>query len=71
MLADVPPKLEFILQKALRKNSNERYQAIEELLLRLWAIGPERADGRIPPGHVPIDLEHVDGDPDRRVLLAG
>lgn len=32
---------------------------------------PERAGDRIPPGHVPIDLEHVPDDPDHRVLLAG
>jgi tRNA threonylcarbamoyladenosine biosynthesis protein TsaE len=32
---------------------------------------PERAGDLIPPQHVPIDLEHVPSDPDRRVLLAG
>ena len=32
---------------------------------------PERAGDLIPAGHVPIDLEHVASDPDRRVLLAG
>ncbi len=32
---------------------------------------PERAGKLIPPGHVPIDLEHDQVDPDRRVLLAG
>jgi len=32
---------------------------------------PERADGLIPAGHVPIDLEHAPDDPERRVLLAG
>ena len=32
---------------------------------------PERAGDLIPSGHVPIDLEHVASDPDRRVLLAG
>ena len=38
------------------------------LVLIEW---PERAGSRLPPEHVPIDLEHMDGDPDRRVLLAG
>ena len=38
------------------------------LVLVEW---PERAGSRIPDGHVPIELEHVPGDPDRRVLLAG
>ena len=32
---------------------------------------PERAGELIPADHVPIDLEHVASDPDRRVLLAG
>lgn len=32
---------------------------------------PERAADFIPAGHVPIELEHVPADPDRRVLLAG
>lgn len=32
---------------------------------------PERAGDLIPEGHVPIDLEYVPSDPDRRVLLAG
>jgi tRNA threonylcarbamoyladenosine biosynthesis protein TsaE len=32
---------------------------------------PERAGDRMPPGHVPIDLEHVPGDDTRRFLLAG
>ena len=32
---------------------------------------PERAGELIPPGHVPIDLEHDQVDQDRRVLLAG
>lgn len=39
----------------------------EALVLVEW---PERAAGRLP-GHVPIDLEHVPGEPDKRVLLAG
>jgi tRNA threonylcarbamoyladenosine biosynthesis protein TsaE len=38
------------------------------LVLVEW---PERAADRLPPGHVPIDLEHLPGDPSRRVLLAG
>jgi len=32
---------------------------------------PERAGELIPAGHVPIDLEHDQVHPDRRVLLAG
>jgi serine/threonine-protein kinase len=35
VLADVPLKLESILQKALRKNSDERYQTIKEMLAEL------------------------------------
>ena len=38
------------------------------LVLVEW---PERAGSRLPAGHVPIDLEHVEGDPSRRLLLAG
>jgi tRNA threonylcarbamoyladenosine biosynthesis protein TsaE len=37
------------------------------LVLVEW---PERAGARLP-GHVPIDLEHLEGDGGRRVLLAG
>src|SRR5438034_5821929 len=35
VLADVPLKLESILKKALRKNSDERYQTIKEMLAEL------------------------------------
>ena len=38
------------------------------LVLVEW---PDRAGGRLPGDHVPIDLEHLPGDPERRVLLAG
>jgi tRNA threonylcarbamoyladenosine biosynthesis protein TsaE len=40
----------------------------EALVLVEW---PERAAGRLPPGHVPIDLAHLPGEPHKRVLLAG
>lgn len=32
---------------------------------------PERAGDLMPADHVPINLEHVDGHSDRRILLAG
>ena len=32
---------------------------------------PERAGPHLPAGAVRIDLEHLPGDPDRRLLLAG
>jgi tRNA threonylcarbamoyladenosine biosynthesis protein TsaE len=32
---------------------------------------PERAGARLPPAVVPIDLEHLEGDESRRVLMAG
>ncbi len=32
---------------------------------------PERAGNRLPEDHVPIDLDYVQGDPARRILLAG
>ena len=32
---------------------------------------PERAAGRLPHGHVTLSLQHLDGDPDRRLLYAG
>ena len=38
------------------------------LVLVEW---PERAGSLLPPDHVPVDLEHVPGDPDHRLLLAG
>jgi len=38
------------------------------LVLVEW---PERAGSLFPSGHVPIELEYVPGDPDRRYLLAG
>ena len=38
------------------------------LVLVEW---PERAGSLLPSDHVPIDLEHLPDDPDRRVLLAG
>jgi tRNA threonylcarbamoyladenosine biosynthesis protein TsaE len=42
--------------------------AAHALILVEW---PERAGDRLPSGHVPIDLEYVDGDDTRRMLLAG
>lgn len=42
--------------------------AAHALVLVEW---PERADGRVPAAHVPIDLEHLPGDDSRRLLLAG
>jgi tRNA threonylcarbamoyl adenosine modification protein YjeE len=38
------------------------------LILVEW---PERADGRLPDDHLPIDLDYVPDDPVRRILLAG
>jgi tRNA threonylcarbamoyladenosine biosynthesis protein TsaE len=40
----------------------------DALVLVEW---PERAGDRLPAAHVPIDLEHLSGEPDKRVLLAG
>jgi tRNA threonylcarbamoyladenosine biosynthesis protein TsaE len=40
----------------------------QALVLIEW---PERAAGRLPTAHVPIDLEHLPDDATRRVLLAG
>ena len=42
--------------------------AAHALIVVEW---PERAGDRLPAGHVPIDLEYVEGDDTRRVLLAG
>lgn len=42
--------------------------AAHALVLVEW---PERAGDRLPDGVVPIELEHVPGDPERRMLLAG
>lgn len=39
----------------------------EALVLVEW---PERAAGRMP-AHLPIELRHIPGDPNRRVLYAG
>ena len=41
VLPDVPHKLESILQKALRKNSDERYQTIKEMLADLRILKGE------------------------------
>jgi tRNA threonylcarbamoyladenosine biosynthesis protein TsaE len=38
------------------------------LVLVEW---PTRAGGRLPPGAVALDLEHLPGDEGRRLLLAG
>ena len=46
----------------------DELMAAHALILVEW---PERAAGRVPAGHVPIDLEYVPGDPARRFLLAG
>ena len=49
VLPDVPPKLESILQKALRKNSDERYQTTKEMLADLRILKSElEADSSLP-----------------------
>src|SRR5204862_1019761 len=49
VLADVPLKLESILQKALRKNRDERYQTIKEMLADLRNLkGELEAEGSSP-----------------------
>jgi eukaryotic-like serine/threonine-protein kinase len=49
VLPDVPPQLESILQKALRKNSDERYQTINEMLADLRALkGELEAESSLP-----------------------
>ena len=49
VLPDVPLKLESILQKALRKNSDERYQTIKEMLADLRTLkGEPEAEGSLP-----------------------
>lgn len=40
----------------------------DALLLVEW---PERAGELLPPDHVPIQLRHLEHDPDRRMLYAG
>ena len=40
----------------------------DALVLVEW---PERAGPLLPASHVPIQLRHIEGDPDRRVLYAG
>jgi tRNA threonylcarbamoyladenosine biosynthesis protein TsaE len=40
----------------------------DALVLIEW---PERASELLPPGHVPIELQHVEDDHERRVLYAG
>src|SRR5204862_7776437 len=50
VLSDVPLKLESILQKALRKNSDERYQTIKEMLADLRNLkGELEAEGSSRP----------------------
>jgi len=49
VLPDVPPQLESILQKALRKNSDERYQTIKEMLADLRMLkGKLETDSSLP-----------------------
>jgi tRNA threonylcarbamoyladenosine biosynthesis protein TsaE len=38
------------------------------LILVEW---PERAGSRLPPDHVPVTLQHLPDDPERRLLYAG
>jgi tRNA threonylcarbamoyladenosine biosynthesis protein TsaE len=40
----------------------------DALVLIEW---PERAGQLLPADHLPIQLQHIEGDPDRRVLYAG
>lgn len=40
----------------------------DALILIEW---PDRAGSLLPPNHLPIQLDYVDGDPGRRILYAG
>jgi tRNA threonylcarbamoyladenosine biosynthesis protein TsaE len=40
----------------------------DALVLVEW---PDRAGDLLPPDHVPVQLRHVEGDRDRRILYAG
>src|SRR2546423_523131 len=56
VLSDVPLKLESILQKALRKNSGERYQTIKEMLADLRNLkGELEAEGSSPQTKVRVE----------------
>lgn len=46
----------------------DEIMAAQAVVLVEW---PERAEGALPENHIPIALDHVPGDADRRVLLAG
>ena len=60
VLPDVPLKLEFILRKALRKNSDERYQTIKEMLADLRILKAElEADSSLP--HTKARAESIIG----------
>jgi TolB-like protein len=54
VLSDVPLKLESILQKALRKNSDERYQTTKEMLADLRILKSDlEADSSLPQTKAP------------------
>src|SRR5213596_1782617 len=56
VLTDVPLKLESILQKALRKSSDERYQTIKEMLADLRLLkGELEADSSLPQTKAPAE----------------
>jgi len=56
VLPDVPLKLESILQRALCKNSDERYQTIKEMLADLRnLIGELGAEGALPRTKTPVE----------------
>src|SRR5204862_8312758 len=56
LLPDVPLKLESILQKALRKNSDERYQTIKEMLADLRLLkGELEAQSSLPQIKAPSE----------------
>src|SRR5216117_3258884 len=60
VLPDVPPQLESILQKALRKKSDERYQTIKEMLADLRILkGKLEADSSLP--HTKARTESIIG----------
>ena len=50
LLSDVPVKLQSIVQRALRKNSDDRYQTIKEMLVDLRNLkGDVEAEGSLRP----------------------
>jgi serine/threonine-protein kinase len=69
-LASVPRDLERIIKRSLRKNPDERYQSVKDLLIDIRELRQEFVSETMRPPAGGVANEHRTGTPDQRSTVA-